>query len=392
MLNFQEINVNQFLADYWQQKPLLIRSALSNFIHPLSANELAGLAMEEDIESRLIIESPDKTPQWTLKQGPFTSRDYKRLPPSHWTLLVQGVDRVVPEVTTLLDHFNFLPQWRFDDVMISYAVNQGSVGPHYDNYDVFLYQAKGRRKWALTTRDCCESNYLENMPLRIMKKFNTEMEFILEEGDMLYLPPQIGHHGISLTDECMTYSFGYRSYQQQELWDSFGEYLADKRVPAVFYKAPFWTHCGESSELPEEAWQQAKKTLLTLLDDQSLLKDWFGGFVTRLDSHAESLLPMEITEDKTESFLLFDKKLIESSGLVRHSVCRFAYIKLDNSSSLSLYINGVAWNTVGVSIELIKKIANNRSVLLKNLLPLMESEADRFFIYDLWTLQWIEFY
>ena len=228
MINLQQISLKTFLSEYWQKKPLVIRQALPDFVNPLSPDELAGLALEEEIESRLVFETPDKKPYWHLKSGPFFENDFNTLPKTHWTLLVQGVDRIIPEVYELLDHFNFIPQWRIDDVMISYAALNGSVGPHYDNYDVFLYQAKGRREWSLTTQNCNTENYIKDLELRIMNQFDIEERFILEEGDMLYLPPHVGHYGISLSDECMTYSFGYRSYQGQELWDSLGDYLSEK--------------------------------------------------------------------------------------------------------------------------------------------------------------------
>jgi 50S ribosomal protein L16 3-hydroxylase len=224
MLNLNNISITSFLTNYWQKKPLVIRQALPGFNSPISPDELAGLALEEEIESRIVWETPNQSPQWHLKRGPFTEKDFSSLPNSHWTLLVQGVDRVIPEVYALLDHFNFLPQWRVDDVMISFATLFGGVGPHYDNYDVFLYQAKGQRLWSLTSQKCKPENYIPELELRIMREFAVEEEILLEEGDMLYLPPHIGHYGISQSDECMTYSFGYRSYQGQELWDSLGDY------------------------------------------------------------------------------------------------------------------------------------------------------------------------
>ena len=228
MISFKDIPVKTFLTDYWQKKPLVIRDALPCFINPISPDELAGLALEEDIESRIVHETLGTSPLWHLKKGPFSESDFSTLPKTHWTLLVQGLDRIIPEVYELLNHFDFIPQWRIDDVMLSFAALDGSVGPHYDNYDVFLYQAKGQRKWSLTTKNCHTDNYIKNIDLRIMNEFNVEEEFILEEGDMLYLPPHVGHYGISLSEECMTYSFGYRSYQGQELWDSLGDYVSEK--------------------------------------------------------------------------------------------------------------------------------------------------------------------
>lgn len=386
MLNFQRLNVETFLSDYWQKKPLLIRAALPNFKNPLSAEELAGLAMEQDLESRLIIQSLSISPEWTLKRGPFSKNDFKNLQKSHWTLLVQGVDRFVPEVTCLLDYFNFIPQWRIDDVMISYAVEQGSVGPHYDNYDVFLYQASGRRKWLLTTQDCVESNYLPDLELRIMKEFKIEQEYILEEGDMLYLPPNVGHHGISLSHDCMTFSFGYRSYKDVELWDSFGEYLFYKNRPPLFYKDPAWALLKNTSQLPKDALTQAKVLMQSLLDDEALMQDWFGTFATHLDNQSEELFFDNLDSDKTTSLTKFKVNLLKSNGLIRNSICRFAYFKSEETGKLSLYINGERHCVDNVSEDLVEKIANNRNLPLKDLEPLIKNQSDESFLYELWKL------
>lgn len=391
MLNFPNLSVKEFLTDYWQKKPLLIPAAFKTLANPLSANELAGLAMDEEVESRLVIQTPGQIPQWSLKRGSFSKNEFKTLPKSHWTLLVQGVDRFIPEVSALLDHFDFIPQWRIDDVMISYAVEQGSVGPHYDNYDVFLYQAKGQRKWLLTTADCIESNYVPDIDLRIMKKFKVEQEYILEEGDMLYLPSTVGHHGISLSKDCMTYSFGYRSYQGQELWDSFGEYLSTYTKTPLFYKDPPWTLISETSCLPQQAWLQAKSVMQSLLDDEDLMSDWFGTFATSLDNQAESLLPLNSAEDPVIDILAFKQELIDSQGIIRNPLCRFAYTKSDKAPQISLYINGCKWNVEKVAENLVEIVASNRTIGLAELLPFIDDQANEAFLYELWKLQWLEF-
>ncbi len=387
MLNFPNLSRDVFLKEYWQKKPLFIPWALNSFKNPVSANELAGLAMEEDLESRLVIQTPGKLPQWRLQRGPFFKGDFKKLPPTHWTLLVQGVDRFIPEVCALLDHFNFLPQWRVDDVMISYAVEEGSVGPHYDHYDVFLYQAQGRRKWLLTTQDCHEANYLSGLELRIMKDFKIEQEYLLEEGDMLYLPPYVGHYGISQSKDCMTYSFGYRSYSGQELWTDFGDFLSSQTTSSSFYQDPPWTLLSKTSQLPEQAWLQAKALMQALLDDEIMLRDWFGGFATQLDDQAESLLPF--AEEEKSDLKTFKQILLHAKGLVRNPLCRFAYYKSDKH--LSLYINGDQWNTDEVSHDLVESLANNRRLTLKSILPFLDQKSNESFLYELWRLQWLEF-
>lgn len=389
MLNFQEVGIKEFLGSYWQKKPLIIRNALPDFVNPLTGDELAGLALEEEIESRLVFETPDVSPFWQLKRGPFVEQDFSILPSTHWTLLVQGVDRFVPEVSSLLDYFTFLPAWRVDDIMISYAVEQGGVGPHYDNYDVFLYQAQGRRKWLLTTQDCVPENYQSNVDLRIMKRFQVEQEVILEEGDMLYLPPHVGHHGTSLSKDCMTYSFGYRSYQAQELWDSLGEHMAMKQRDPVLYHDPDWSNLSDTAEIPPEAWQQAKRCLQTILDDDHLLKHWFAAFATSLDQQAESLLPLETGDE--DSLSVFCDELYASAGIQRNSLCRFAYL---SEPALTLFVNGCEWCVEQINPGLVKLVANQRELPLDELLPYVSTDtkkaANLAFLYELWKLQWLE--
>ena len=191
-----EITATVFLEQYWQKKPLLIKRAFSNYQSPISAEELAGLACEEGVESRLILEHGETSP-WQLRYGPFSEDDFTSLPKTNWSLLVQAVNHHVPELNELLEAFNFIPNWRIDDLMISYAPTHGSVGPHLDNYDVFLLQVQGRRHWHINENDYTEDDFIEDLELKILKDFEAKQDWILEPGDMLYLPPGIAHHGVA---------------------------------------------------------------------------------------------------------------------------------------------------------------------------------------------------
>jgi len=380
------IDVKTFLNDYWQKKPLVIRNAFPNFINPLTADELAGLALEEGVESRMVFETPTTAPYWSLKTGPFDEDVFATLPKTHWTLLVQGVDRLVPEVTQLLSHFDFIPQWRVDDVMISYAVKHGSVGPHYDHYDVFLFQAEGRRKWTLTTKNCNVTNYLTGVDLRIMAEFDVEEEYILEPGDMLYLPPHVGHHGVSLSDDCMTYSFGFRSYHGQELWDSFGDFLSEKVTTTGLYKDPNWSTLSATSAIPEQAWLNAKQNMQDMLNDDSLMKRWFGCFATRMDQGTEQDMPEPLSDDEAGDRNSFITELRQSTGLLRDSTCRMAYLEHD----LQLFVNGCEWDITGVAPALVKYVANHRQLDTHDLLLFLASDDNQIFLYELWRLQWVD--
>lgn len=390
MINFQDISLKTFLSDYWQKKPLVIRNAIPDFINPLSAEELAGLALEEEIESRIVYETPKTAPFWHLKRGPFTEKDFNSLPETHWTLLVQGVDRLIPEVYELLEHFNFIPQWRVDDIMISYAPLNGSVGPHYDNYDVFLYQAQGRREWSLTTKECTKDNYIQDLELRIMNRFAVEETIMLEEGDLLYLPPHVGHYGISQSEECMTYSFGYRSYEGQELWDSLGDYLSEKGAFKDLYQDPDWSHLKNTSEITQPAVQKAQKLLEQLINNEQFMKSWFGCFATRLDQQSEQQLPMPLEEDELTDLPSFITALKNGVELVRDAACRFAYVVADKETAYQLYINGCEWEIEGVSPELLNLIANNRFLNSQSISAYLDKKENQLFLFDMWKLQWLQ--
>ena len=203
----------QFLRRHWQKKPLLVRGAFPGFVDPLSPEELAGLACEDDVESRLVQERGGGRP-WRVRVGPQSPARLRRLPATHWSLLVQGVDRLVPKVAALALPFRFVPDWRIDDVMVSFAPRFGSVGPHVDSYDVFLLQGRGRRRWSIDVEATPE--FRPALDLRILRRFRPQATWVLEPGDMLYLPPGVGHHGVALED-CLTYSIGFRAPSGREL-------------------------------------------------------------------------------------------------------------------------------------------------------------------------------
>lgn len=217
------ITIDEFLSNYWQKKPLLIRQAIPNFSGFLDPNDLAGLACEESVQSRLILY---RNAQWQLEHGPFAESRFADLPESNWTLLVQSVDHHIDEAKQLLQLFNFIPYARLDDLMVSYAPTGGSVGPHLDSYDVFLLQGQGTREWRISEQT--DHIMVENVPLKILKQFNATESWVLNPGDMLYLPPQYAHWGVSTSDDCMTYSIGFRAPSYENLSNDFLTFLQDK--------------------------------------------------------------------------------------------------------------------------------------------------------------------
>ena len=199
----------EFLRDYWQKRPLLIRGALTDFALPITPEDLAGLACEEAALSRLIERDP-KRDLWKVTTGPLDEAVFATLPRTHWTLLVQDVDKWDMDVAALLERFRFLPRWRVDDVMISYAVDGGGVGAHVDQYDVFLVQGLGQRRWRINDDPHAPRAFRPELELKILAEFTPTHDWVLEPGDVLYLPPGIAHDGVAIGD-CMTLSVGMRA-------------------------------------------------------------------------------------------------------------------------------------------------------------------------------------
>lgn len=265
----------EFLTEYWQKKPLLIRQAIPNFEGLLTPNELAGLACEEEVQSR-IVQNIDDT--WHLMQGPFDEDSFTSLPEKDWTLLVQSVNHHLPEATELLKQFNFIPHARLDDLMISYAPTGGSVGPHMDSYDVFLLQGSGKRRWKINAQP--DLTLVENVPLRILKQFTSEQEWVLEPGDMLYLPPNIAHHGVSEDDECMTYSIGFRAPKMQELIQGFLDHLHDTIQADGLYEDADLRLQQHPAAISEDMISKVEAMLQKITWNKAVVSDFLGRYLT----------------------------------------------------------------------------------------------------------------
>lgn len=272
-----KLTADEFLSECWQKKPLLIRNAIPDFESPLTPDELAGLALEEEVESRIVLERGATAP-WELQTGPFDETVFSQLPKTHWSLLVQAVDLWVPEVKALLSRFNFLPPWRLDDIMVSYAPLGGSVGPHFDYYDVFLLQGLGQRHWQVGDRCDPQSPRVAGTPLRILSDFQAVDEWVLNPGDMLYLPPQYSHWGVAEND-CLTYSIGFRSPSLADMLGDLATELMTQDHPAYF-KDPKLTTAMANESISPEFIQQLKHMLNDLLSDDHLLQDWFARYMT----------------------------------------------------------------------------------------------------------------
>ena len=207
-MHFANFDIDSFLRDNWQKKPLLIRNPWADWKNPIEPDDLAGLACEPTVESRLIVQ---KRKDWSVEPGPIPETRFGKLGKAPWTLLVQAVDHHVPDVAALIAPFRFIPDWRIDDVMVSYASDGGGVGPHFDQYDVFLVQGLGTRRWQVGALCDDSTELLPHDDLRLLANFEATDEWLLEPGDMLYVPPRFAHNGVAVGDDCMTYSVGFRA-------------------------------------------------------------------------------------------------------------------------------------------------------------------------------------
>jgi 50S ribosomal protein L16 3-hydroxylase len=314
-----DLSVEDFLKHYWQKKPLVVRKAFPDLQCPISADELAGLACEEEVNSRIIMEKHGEHP-WQPIFGPMDENTFAELPETHWTLAINDLEKVIPELAWLPDCFRFIPDWRFDDLMSSYAADQGSVGPHFDLYDVFIIQGTGKRRWQISHAEVTEDNQVADTPLRIQKDFNAEQEWILEPGDMIYIPPNVSHHGVSL-GESISFSVGYRAVSHADLLNDFIEHISHGLSPKLTYQDADLAPQAHSAEITDDAITRVRHIFAQYLKaDHPELRRWFGRYMSDPKSeHREP--PDEPMQDMAE--LLAEMQY--DARLYRHPASRFAY-------------------------------------------------------------------
>ena len=346
---------DEFLSEYWHKKPLLIKNAIPNFTGLLSPEELAGLACEDEVQSRIVEEING---QWHASHGPFDDEDFARLPeksdPKHrWTLLVQTVNHYLPEASALLQQFDFIPHARLDDLMVSYAPDGGGVGPHFDSYDVFLLQGQGKRLWRVSEQT--DLGLIEGAPLRILKNFDTAQEWLLEAGDMLYLPPHLAHWGIAVSDgkvDCMTYSIGFRAPKNQELATEFLGYMQDKlnqeqlTITGIYEDADLGLQ-EHAAEISAGMVTKVAEILRKIQWSNNDVADFLGTYLS------EPKPDVVFDPNKKTSLSNFNKSLAKSG------------ITLDLKSQMlftgnTFYLNGEAVTFTGESAKLLTKLADLR--------------------------------
>lgn len=287
-INWGDISPEQFLAEYWQKKPLLIKQAVPNFQGTIDANELAGLAMEQEIESRII--SHDGNNNWRVQHGPFD--DYSSFGEANWTLLVQAVNNWSRETNDLISLINFIPRWRIDDVMVSFSSPNGGVGAHLDQYDVFILQGEGRRRWQVGKPDASLETLLPHPDLKQVSPFEPLIDEITEPGDLLYIPPNHPHNGVSI-ENSLNFSIGFQAPSNQDLWSGFADRLIDNNVGEQRFGDPTRTRAIDSRLLTTEDTTALRNFMLEQVNNDGLFQEFIGKYLTQSHHALELLIPME---------------------------------------------------------------------------------------------------
>ncbi|MFM2261777.1 MAG: hypothetical protein RI959_453 [Pseudomonadota bacterium] len=327
----------QFMRQYWQKKPLLIRQAVPGLQPLISRPDLFGLAQREGVESRLVVQRPDES--WTLKHGPFARNSFPPFKQKAWTLLVQGVDLHAQALHRLLQRFRFVPDSRLDDVMISWASDGGGVGPHFDSYDVFLLQAAGKRHWRIGRQK--DLTLQPDLPLKILQNFEPEEEWVLEPGDMLYLPPRWAHDGVAVGGECMTYSVGFRAPNRGGLAGELAQRLADEHDDEVLYRDPKQPATSNPASMPEGLLAFAQEGLARLMADPRALACSLGEVMTEpkpnvwFEDPEQDWVPGAVFLDRRTK-MMYDKEHI--------------------------FINGEAFRAAGRDALLMRQLADERQL------------------------------
>jgi len=354
-LDLMQMTQQEFLDEYWQKKPVVIRQGFKNFVDPISADEVAGLAMEEQVESRLVHKTDGK---WQAAFGPFES--YEHLGSENWSLVVQALDNFSEEAAEMIEPFRFIPHWRLDDLMASFATPGGSVGPHIDNYDVFICQGSGKRQWRVG--DCGEHvQFAAHEALLHVEPFEAIIDAELEAGDILYIPPGFPHEGITL-ETSMSFSVGFRGNSSVSVLSAFADHLIDNEHGSDLLTDPNRQVVTQSGQVSNEDYSSIKNQVASLLNDDATFKTFTGQFLTAAKHDLDIMLPDEPFELPEVSNLLNSHAIKRLGGL------RAFYFE-DTVEQGLCYINGT-------ELQFCADIANGVKLLCDNVMLTPDAMSD----------------
>ncbi len=346
-MKLHNFDVAAFLRDHWQQRPLLIRNPWGSWTNPVEPDELAGLACEPLVESRIITR---RKTAWELEHGPVPETRFAKKARDPWTLLVQSVDHHFADVAALLDPFRFVPNWRIDDVMVSYAVDGGGVGAHFDHYDVFLVQGLGRRRWEVGALCDEDTPLLPHDGLRLLADFEASEEWILEPGDILYVPPRVAHRGTAVGDDCMTYSIGFRAPSRAELIEAWADDMVPDLPDSDRYGDPHLASADNPGEIDAKAIAKLQAMIAETVHDRSRFARWFGQYNTAPKNPEIDWRPEEAMDAGEIA-----QHLAAGTPLLRNPASRFAFVR-EEDSAIMLFADGDAYLCTAQAAEFAQAI------------------------------------
>jgi 50S ribosomal protein L16 3-hydroxylase len=347
-----DFDADAFLRDHWQKSPCVVRGGGS--ANPLSPDELAGLACEDEVESRLVTRT--KT-SWKLEHGPFPPSRFAKAATKPWTLLVQSVDHAVPAVAALIEPFRFVPNWRIDDVMVSYATDGGGVGPHFDQYDVFLVQGAGQRKWRVGGRCDATTPLLPHDDLRLLASFDATGEWLLGPGDILYVPPGFAHDGVAVGDGCMTYSVGFRAPSRAELVSGWCDHLLDTLPDDDRFTDPGLRRQDNPGEITADTVGRLHDMVRAATDDRAAFARWFGEFTTAPKRDVDWRPDTPVSPGKLRA------AIARGTALRRNPASRFSFFR--SASDTILFVDGQSFACDATTRAVAELLCQNARVVLE---------------------------
>jgi 50S ribosomal protein L16 3-hydroxylase len=362
------ITAEQFLAEYWQKKPLLVRNGLPEIIGLLQPQDVQELALEEHASARLIRQKDKNPNEWHVKSSPLTKGDFQKLP-KLWSILVQAVDHYSFDLSELWKKFSFIPQWRRDDIMVSYAPKGGSVGKHFDFYDVFLVQGHGHRRWQLGQRCDANTAFVPNQPLKLLPEIDVQFDEVLVPGDLLYVPPGMAHYGVA-EDDCLTFSFGFRMPNVAGMMERISDQFSANTLlqnPVVDIARTQMSQIGEisSTEL-----SYLKELVLAQLQDSAALDAAIMSYMSEPKYPDNIPEPDEIEADDLQEILH------EGYEVLLEPASRLLYT--ENNGILNFWGNGEALCIAETFAPKLKAIADGESLAFDsefNELEILENVA-----------------
>lgn len=367
-LHFTQFTQAEFLRDYWQKKPVLIKQGFLNFADPISPDELAGIACEEQVESRLIHQSKGK---WHADFGPFET--YEHLGDKNWSLVIQALDNWSEEAAQIIEAFRFIPHWRLDDLMASFATTGGSVGPHMDKYDTFICQGSGNRRWRVGDNGE-HKEFSAHSALLHVESFNAIIDEELQAGDILYIPPGFPHEGNSLNNS-MSFSVGFRTNSTVSLLSAFADHLIDKDQGNELIIDPERTATLNSGAIDTKDYQLIKNQLQQVLDNDDVFKHFTGSYLTQA-KHEMDLVPNEEPYSGEEITEILSQTSLRRLGGLR------AFYFTDTVEQGVCYINGAQINFEPVLSPVIKLMCDNVTLDVARLTDWKDNTAFIHFIQE----------